>query len=247
MRHVRTIADPKVREHYHAAMAQRLKELFAPAGQRGEEPVSRRREPWGHSRFAPRPAYPQDRLAARPAWTPPVSEAVRRSAAGRGLSRSPTPAGMAEEALILAALTHPFLLETFAETFATLPIIEANLDKLRRELLLTASSGQTLDSQGLRDHLRLRGVADICERLERRPMLKTMAMTRRDTAQHEVLREFNHVLARHRKLTELEAEHAQAAEALKREATEENVARLRAIDQELRSITGAEAGPPDSF
>jgi hypothetical protein len=55
------------------------------------------------------------------------------------------------------------------------------------------------------------------------------------------------VLARHRKLTELEAEHAQAAEALKRDLTEENVARLRAIDLELTSITGAEAGPPDAF
>lgn len=78
-------------------------------------------------------------------------------------------------------------------------------------------------------------------------MLKTMAMNRRDTAPHEVLRQFNHVLARHRKLTELEAEHAQAAEALKRDMTEENVARLRAIAKELNSISGAEAGPPDTF
>jgi len=78
-------------------------------------------------------------------------------------------------------------------------------------------------------------------------MLKSMAMTKRGTPQTEVLREFNHVLARHRKLTELEAEHAQAAEALKRDTTEENVARLRAIVQELRSIIGAEAGPPDAF
>jgi DNA primase len=249
MRQVRTIADPKVREHYHAAMVQRLRELFAPAGQRGEE-AARRRESRGNSRFAPRPAYPQDRLAARPAWVPPPSEAVRQSTVVRALTGSgPAAASFprSEEMLILAALTHPFLLEEYAETFATLSIADASLDKLRRELLLTASSGQTLDSQGLRDHLRLRGAADICERLERRPMLKTKAMTRRDAAQDEVLREFNHVLARHRKLTELEAEHTQAAEALKREATEENLARLRAIDQELRSITGAEAGPPDSF
>src|SRR5690606_30041323 len=108
-------------------------------------------------------------------------------------------------------------------------------------------SGQTLDSQGLRDHLTQRGVGDICERLERRPMLKSMAMTKRGTPQTEVLREFSHVLARHRKLTELEAEHAQAADALKRDMTEENVARLRAIVQELKSITGTEAGPPDAF
>jgi hypothetical protein len=74
-----------------------------------------------------------------------------------------------------------------------------------------------------------------------------MAMTRRETPQAIVQREFQHTLARHRKLTELEAEHAQAAEALRREMTEDNVARLRAITDELRSTIGAEAGPPDAF
>ena len=78
-------------------------------------------------------------------------------------------------------------------------------------------------------------------------MLKSMAMTRRETPQAIVLRDFQHVLARHRKLTELEAEHAQIAEALKRETTEENLARLRAIANELNSVAGAEAGPPDAF
>jgi hypothetical protein len=48
-------------------------------------------------------------------------------------------------------------------------------------------------------------------------------------------------------LTELASEHAMAAETFRREATEENLARLRAIDEELRSQQGAEAGPPDNF
>lgn len=78
-------------------------------------------------------------------------------------------------------------------------------------------------------------------------MLKSMAMTRSETAHGDVLREFHHVMARYRKLTELETEHSLAAEAFKREGTEDNFARLRAIDQELRSATGAEAGPPDAF
>lgn len=251
LRHVGEIGDMRVRDHYRSAMVQRLKALFAPVTQqRAGAEAGWRREPWGgQGRYAPRaPFRPQERgQAGRPAWTPPVSEAVRRSAAGRGTSHLKDPTRTTEEALLLAGLTHPFLIEAFDEQFASMPIGDANLDKLRRELLHAASSGQSLDSQGLRDHLRLRGVADICERLERRPMLKTMAMNRRDTAQHEVVSQFRHVLARHRKLTELEAEHAQATDALKREATEENVARLRAIMQELRSIEGAEAGPPDAF
>lgn len=78
-------------------------------------------------------------------------------------------------------------------------------------------------------------------------MLRSMAVTRADTLRPVVLREFEHALSRHRKLTELASEHAMAAETFRREATEENLARLRAIDEELRSQQGAEAGPPDNF
>lgn len=157
------------------------------------------------------------------------------------------PAGAAEEVLVLAVLRHPFLLEAHAESLAALTISEPNLDKLRHEILQAASLDQSLDSQRLRDHLKQRGLADVCERLERRPMLKSMAVTRAETARLVVLREFEHALSRHRKLTELAEEHALAAEAFKRECTEDNLARLRALDLELKSTLGSEAGPPDAL
>jgi DNA primase len=247
MKHVDAIADPKVREHYRTAMRDRLKALFSPGEpQRQGSGSQGRREPWT-PRFQGRGAFKPERPGARPQWTPPVSEALRRSAAGRGLAQAQAVSEPSAAALILAAMTHPFLLEEHAEALANLPISEGNLDKIRRELLHAASLGHSLDSQGLRDHLTQRGLGDVCERLERRPMLKSMAMTRRETPQAIVSREFQHTLARHRKLTELEAEHAQAAEALRREMTDENLARLRAITDELRSTIGAEAGPPDAF
>jgi DNA primase len=252
MRHMSEIGDPKVKEHYRSVLGQRLKELSPDGDPRDYDGQRRRGRRFGRqgagTHLVRLSGRAQDRINGRPTWTPPVSEALRRSVAGQGESiHRAWSRGGGEEALLLAGLTHPFLIEEFAEQFASMPIAEPILDKLRRELLHAASSGQTLDSQGLRDHLRLNGAADICERLERRPMLRAMAMTRRETPHHEVLREFQHVLARHRKLTELESEHAQAAEALKREATEDNVARLRAIAEELNSIIGAEAGPPDAF
>jgi DNA primase len=245
------IGDTKVKEHYRTMMRDRLRQLFSPGSQRRDEggQAPRRREG-----FQPRPPFQprkpfgqQERPGARPLWTPPVSDALRRSAAGRGLSTTASPSGMAEEALILAILHHPFLLEAFAEVLSTLTISEPKLDKLRGELLHAASLDLSLDSQGLRDHLKERGYGDVCDRLERRPMLKSMAVTRPETPRHDVLREFEHVLSRHRKLTELESEHSQAAEAYRRESTEENFARLRAIDHELKSTLGAEAGPPDAF
>lgn len=247
MKHIDGIVEPKVREHYRTAMRERLRALFQPGEPQRQGGAQGRREPWSPNRFQPRGVFKPERPGARPTWTPPVSEAVRRSAAGRGQVQSHAVSEPSAAALILAALNHPFLLEEHSEAFANLPISEANLDKIRRELLHAASLGHSLDSQGLRDHLRLKGLGEVCERLELRPMLKSMAMTRRDATHALVQREFQHALARHRKLTELETEHAQAAEALRRETTDENLARLRAITDELKSTIGAEAGPPDAF
>ena len=246
MKQIDEIAEPKVREHYRTAMRERLRALFAPVEPQRQGGAQGRREPWSPNRFQPRGQFKPERPGVR-AWTPPVSEAVRRSAAGRGLAQSQSVSEASAAALILAALTHPFLVEEHAEAFANLPISEGNLDKIRSELLHAASLGHSLDSQGVRDHLRLKGLGEVCERLERRPMLKSMAMTRRDAPHAVVQREFQHALARHRKLTELETELVQATEALRREMTDENLARLRAIDDELKSTMGAEAGPPDTF
>lgn len=244
------IGDIKVREHYRSMMRERLKALFSPAQPARDGTVFKGRGNYGERGFRGQSGFKPfkpERPGARPLWTPPVSDALRRSAAGQGLAGSDRPSGSAEETILLAVLRHPFLLDGFAEALSGMTIFDPKLDKLRRELLHAASLDQSLDSQGLRDHLKQRGFGDVCERLERRPMLKSMAVTRSETPQHDVLREFNHVLARHRKLTELEIEHSQAAEAYKREASEENFARLRAIDHELKSTMGAEAGPPDAF
>ena len=248
-RHIDGIGEPKVREHYRSMMRDRLKALFAPTVVKRNTGGGSQRRYEGQTQRggAGRQGFRPERPGGRPLWTAPVSEALRRSAAGRGLATTDKPSGLAEEAIIFAILTHPFLLDTYAEAVASLSISEPKLDKLRRELLHAASLDQSLDSEGLRDHLKQRGYGDFCERLERRPMLKSMAVTRVETPHADVLREFHHVLARYRKLTELESEHSLAAEAFKRESTEENFARLRAIDQELKSATGMEAGPPDAF
>ena len=54
-------------------------------------------------------------------------------------------------------------------------------------------------------------------------------------------------VARHHKLTELKAEHGAAVDQLKRENSEQNMALVRAIEDELKSLSGTEAGPPDAF
>jgi DNA primase len=245
MRVVSTIEDSRVREHYRSIMRERLRALFEPVRRGGPERL-RSQDRGGRPAYQTRTGRPE-RPGARPAWTPPVSEALRRSAAGQGLKGASRPASMTEEMLLLALLRHPFLLEAHAEVLAMLTISEPNLDKLRHALLHAASLDQSLDSQRLGAHLRQCGLEAVCERLERRPMLRSMAVMRVDTPRPVVMREFGHALLRHRRLTELEVEHAMAAEAFRRDATDENLARLRAIDEEMKSQEGAEAGPPDSF
>jgi len=245
MRVVGLIEDPRVREHYRPIMRERLRALFEPIRRDAPE-RSRPQERSVRAAYPARSGRPE-RPGARPAWTPPVSEALRRSAAGQGLKGALRPASTTEEVLLLALLRHPFLLEARAEVLAMLTFSEPNLDKLRHALLHAASLDLSLDSQRLGAHLRQCGLGSVCERLERRPMLRSMAVTRADTPRPVVVREFEHALLRHRRLTELEAEHAMAAEAFRRDATDENLARLRAIDEEMKSQEGAEAGPPDSF
>ena len=179
MKHIDGITEPKVREHYRTAMRERLRALFQP-GEPQRQDRRRRGASRGRRTGSPQGAFKPERPARTAHLDPPVSDAVRRSAAGRGQALSPSVSEPSAAALILAALNHPFLLEEHSEAFANLPISEANLDKIRRELLHAASLGHSLDSQGLRDHLRLKGFGEVCERLERRPMLKSMAMTRRD-------------------------------------------------------------------
>jgi len=239
------IAEPKVREHYRRLYQERIRELFGGgspnAGGAGRErrPQTPRRR-WGEP---PNPA--RDHRESR-GLTAPVSDALRRSLAGRATSHTPASSVRLAEALLLAVLNHPFLLEEKVETLSALSIQDAQLDKFRSELLHAASSGQSLDSQALRDHLTDRGLGSVTQAMEQRPLLRGMPFTQAGAAVATVREGWDHAVHRYRKLTDLEEERISAAAAVISDLTEDSRLRLAEVDKALKAPEGSEAGPPDS-
>ena len=147
----------------------------------------------------------------------------------------------------MAVLNHPFLLEEELETLDRLTIEDASLDKVRRELLHAASSGQSLDSQGLRDHLTDRGLGAVYQAMEQSSLLKSgTPFTQPGAAAHVVRLGFTHAVHLYRKRTDLENERISAATALKSDETEESRLKLDEVDKAQKALAGSEAGPPDS-
>lgn len=230
---VQQIGDMKVREHYRTMMQERLRTLFAPAGAgRGEAFVGRR------APFKPfAPAYRPGGKEPRPTWVPPVSAALRRSRVAAAAQSGGGDTAYGQEALLLGAvLNHPFLLEGQTETLSGLSLGDRELDKLKRALVDAASSGKTLDRQGLRDHLTRQGLAGICERVAGYSLLRGARWAGPGSSTTTVLLGWLHVLDVHRRATQLEAEHRMAAAAYKSDQSDANFARMRALEEELKSF-----------
>jgi len=242
---VNQIADAKVKAHYFDAFRARLREMFG-GGPAGKDGAGR---PW-------RPAIPRRKFGEAPnpardhresrAFAGQASEALKRSLAARASSHAAVSSVRLAEALLLAAVNHPFLLDEEAETLSALTIEDASLDKVRRELLHAASSGQSLESQGIRDHLTDRGLGAVYQAMEQRPLLKGMPFTQGGTGASVVREGFAHAIHRYRKLTDLDNERISAASAMKADESEDSRLRLAEVDKALKAPEGSEAGPPDS-
>ena len=238
------IADPKVKAHYREGFDVRLNELF---GREAKSKTERQpwkpkapRRPWGQ-----RPSAAQEHRESR-AVTGEVSDALKKSLVARASVKAASLPARTVEALLVAVVNHPFLLDEELDALTGLTIEDASLDKVRRELLHAASSGQSLESQGLRDHLTDRGLGGVYQAMEQRPLLRSMPFTQPGAPAHVVREGWSHAVNRHRKGTDLEEERIWAAAALKSDDTEESRLRLVELDKAQKAPQGSEAGPPDS-
>jgi len=238
------IADPKVKAHYREGFDVRLNELF---GREAKSKTERQpwkpkapRRPWGQ-----RPSAAQEHRESR-AVTGEVSDALKKSLVARASVKAASLPARTVEALLVAVVNHPFLLDEELDALTGLTIEDASLDKVRRELLHAASSGQSLESQGLRDHLTDRGLGGVYQAMEQRPLLRSMPFTQPGAPAHVVREGWSHAVNRHRKGTDLEEERILAAAALKSDDTEESRLRLVELDKAQKAPQGSEAGPPDS-
>ncbi|HXY89776.1 MAG TPA: DNA primase, partial [Xanthobacteraceae bacterium] len=149
----RMIADETVRRYYREDLKARLARLLAPAEVRAvaRAPIEFRRGPRNR---LPEPKPSLSPRSARLAASPIV----------RGhLSAVP-----AREALILlAVLSHPWLLTEHAEEFVELEFLHHDAEALRKAILAAAASGHAQDAEVLKARLEAGGQAELRTRMER--------------------------------------------------------------------------------
>lgn len=209
---VRTIGDEAVRRHYADEFRARISALWA------------RRQ--GTGARGPARAAPQRRRPGRSLMT---SQLVRGSEA---------PLAAREAVLVLTMISHPALLEEEAEAFGALDIAHAGLDSLRRAILDIAAHDT---GQGLAGRLGEAGFAELITRIT------TLARRGRDrfalpeAGAAAARAGWRHAAALHRKVSTLNKELASAERALAEEGTEESLARLKAIQEQIETLEGREA------
>jgi DNA primase len=225
---VRLIEDEKVRSHYTAEMAERVRTLW------GREEVRR------PGRSGPRFANQRgDRRVWREAWRVPAPA----SAQLRALAKGPVhrDSERRERQIILGLINHPELLHDFIDEFAATEFASRELDSLRRRIIDTAAAQDGLDSPGLRDHLTKEGFGPLLQRIEALSGRLNDWFLDSGAASADARTGLSQMFALNRRSMTLERELKAAEERLAADPTEENLQALDAIRTELESHVGTEA------
>ncbi len=232
------IADPSVRKYYKQDLDERVRTLFAPIARDAG------RERWGgggnrqgnqNQRWQDRGGRQGNRTGA------PVIVAPSARLASSQIVRGAMSALSPREALILvAAVNHPWLLDTHAEELAELEFRHGDGDKLRRAIL-EAASGHTLTPAEVRAAITARGLGALLARVEAGITHASDWPAREGAAEEDVGLWWTHVVSLHRKSRTLHKELKDAEVALGSEPSEENLAWLQDVQTRLTALEGAEA------
>jgi DNA primase len=223
----RTIADETVRRYYREDLKARLARLLAPAEVRAvaRAPIEFRRGP-------------KNRLPApKPSLSPRGGRLASSSIMRGHLSAIP-----AREALILlAVLSHPWLLSEHAEEFVELEFIHRDTEALRKAILAAAASGHAQDADSLKARLEDTGQAELRTRMERAISHKADWPTAAASAREDVLAWWRQIASLHRKKRTLSRELREAEHAYSADMSDANFARLKDIQEQLATLDGTEA------
>ena len=238
---VGTIAEPSVRGHYLRDMKRRAFEMFRASGApRTGARAWRNTSGDGRRRAGPRGHGPQQGYQAGAAAGP--SESLMKSS----LWAQTNPLMSQREALIMTALMeHPWLLDDMAEEACALYLESAPLRELRDAVIAAHLELNPLDKDSLRHHLKRSGKDEIAERAARTISHGGDANLRLGASRETVTAAWRHLIALHRKITDLKQELALAERAYADDQSEENFQRMRALHSELAGVEGTEAGLVD--
>jgi DNA primase len=242
---VRGIGDESVRKYYAQDFSARLRALMAPPA-----PVGRagpQRPYGGQSRSGNVRDFARGRDWQRgqdwqrgrmPMSQQPPSARLSGSPIVRGFRTALPP----REALILmAVISHPWLLEHHAEEVAELEFLNPEADQLRRAILEAAADGGSADPEALRLAVVSRGLGPVLARVEAAITHSSDWPARPGAAEHDVAQWWTHVVTLHRKQRTLNRELKDAERALGEEPTDANLAWLRDVQGQLSALDGSEA------
>jgi len=146
-----------------------------------------------------------------------------------------------EQLLLYTLVNHPGILESHIEAFVACEIHDPELKTLKTALFEAVSTHPGLDTEGLRGHFKNRGIGDIAARLAAQDVLKCLAFAQIDAEPKMAEEHWLEVLARHNTAAALLQDLQNAERAFVNERTEDNLERLRDVQNLLAKHERGEA------
>jgi DNA primase len=225
---VRHIQNATVRRFYEEDMRARLDKIFGRG--RGRKPQLNRENYQSRKGYG---GWQKTRSMGG------ASSFLKASALARTMQGDALTEGL--EKLILAlCLNHPELLHSHYEELAALHFHNALVDKARAHLLSLSAVRENLESEEARNTLYEAGLSRLLDHLDRDAMVRRSNFAAKNADPARVEAGFAHILARLRRVVELEAERREAVAELERGGGEQAYQRLQAVTQELESASGLE-------
>lgn len=236
------IKHPLLRSHYIRDLKSKLWELWRSGREATASAMRARSQPFDRAG--------RGAAKALPAWRRETSPSASRYTSRLPGAASPRAIALADpslrplplEALIVTALlNHPWLLDDDCEEAAQLCLESKGLSALRDAIIDAHTQQNPLDKDTLRHQLTFRGFAALLAHVEHAITHQSDWHTQPDAEKSSVLIGWRHMLALHRKSSELKRDLEAAEQAYFQEQTETNFLRLQAVREQLFSTDGAEA------
>ncbi len=230
------IADNSVRRHYAQAFDEKLQELFAPARDRYRQNSGRGGYNSGGYKNN-RSGYGPSRGRGSPKLV--VSDALKNS---RLLKPGRVPEVTAREAVILMSLiNHPLLVEPRLEALAALDFESPAARQVLGAVIDIVSRDHDITTTQMNEMLVARGFGELLEKMRGVLLRQGVWQTGDNIAEVDAETGLKHALALHSKSVQLNRELKAAEIALGNDLSDENLERLRDIQNQITSVDGTEA------
>ena len=153
----------------------------------------------------------------------------------------------AEQILLAALINHPELIDEFSEVVSLLPFEDAELDRLREEVLHVPARVSDLDVPHVESHLIAQGYSTALERLRSPEVGETARFIGASVSADRARSVLQELLSRASAQAELEAQLVEAQAALADEMTEENWTRMESLRQALQELVTGPAFGDQAF